>query len=93
MEIHEIIQLAVTFACGLLGGGVYFTLLWRSIEKFKQGGYIFLFILSTFFRLLLLLAFLYIVARNDFLKYLVFMAAFFVSKLIAVRVSKKLGKA
>lgn len=88
MEYREILGLIMTFLSGLMGGAIYFLFMWRSIIKYNKRSSVY-FIICIVFRLFLLLSFMYFIAKDDFVKYLVFMAAFFVSKLIAVRISKK----
>lgn len=93
MENRDALNLTAVFLCGLVSGGIYFLFMWRSIKKYNKNGGVSFFILKTVFRLFLLVSFLFFVAKNDFIKYLIFMFAFVLSKIISLRISRRAEEA
>lgn len=71
--------------CGFGAGKFYFWDLRRSLLKYQERGSAVYFVFQFLFRIFFFLLLLYFVANNQFFRYLIFMAGFIVSKLLAVR--------
>lgn len=84
----NVLTLIATFLGGLAAGAIYFFVLWTSLNRYLQNRRGLSFFLSFLARITLLLSLLYLIANNHFVSYVVFMAAFFFAKIIAVKVVK-----
>jgi len=93
MTIYDGLSLFTALLSGIMAGGLYFFVMWKSINRYQKDNKLNFFVFSFFLRLIFLLSFLYFFANNQAVKYLIFMGGFFLSKFIAVRVSRKMGEA